>query len=238
MKENYVIAIPDIFKLICYEIINISDIISLSTTCKIIRSVYSKVFTNKMIIRSYPYDSYGNTYLRCIFILNTIVKIIEIKYKYATRREDFISTISSIDLFNSKGDSLWIVKGTKCEYSLDRIVYYQEYKNNEKNGWYKEYNNFGEVHLKIHYENGMRNGPTFIFSSKTSLGNGKVGKECNYKDDVMHGICREYDYYRDLVEIKQYKNGEVVSNYFKKINGKRNEEKSVNKSKRKRGRNK
>ena len=101
--------------------------------------------------------------------------------------------------YDERGDIIRVI-----EYSLGKKIAEVTFKENKKNGWFKQYYLNGKLKLEKEYKDDILDG-----LSKSYYKNGNLHVKMNMKLGLLHGISEEYYENKILKTETSYKNGLV-----------------------------
>jgi antitoxin component YwqK of YwqJK toxin-antitoxin module len=147
----------------------------------------SRIYQNGVLIKETPYDKNLENGLEKTYTSARITTLTTYRKGLITHREN----INRLDAQNQK-QGAW-----KTFYSNNNINTEITYKNNLKNGYYKEYDTSGNLILLEKYENDtlVKDAPELVqMDVRTEYyANGSVKLKVGYKNNKPEGIMRVYD---------------------------------------------
>ncbi len=128
-------------------------------------------------------------------------------YSREDLRNNNTNNLCSILYFNNFGT----IDGTIKKYCENGVLTMEaEYKNGQKNGYFKKYSRRnGSIVKELNYKNGLLDG-----EYKENIVNGISLIHCNYKKGKLHSFFKKYYITGDLNIETNYNNGYIDGNYI------------------------
>ena len=103
-------------------------------------------------------------------------------------------------------DSTW-----KFYFSTGQLNKIINYKKNNKNGFFFLYSKEGFLLEKVNYLEDNRNGEALIFKAFVLIDSTFLKEKNNYKNNVLNDFCYSYDSIGNIITIKKYNLGMLLS---------------------------
>ena len=187
--------------------------------------------TINSINRYKPFQQANNS--NKIFYIISLILLYNVKIVFSQEAIFYFkdSVVSSIGVIkNGKPDGYWKnyhpngnlkSEGNRLNFLLDSTwIFYHEngkinkiinYKKDLKNGTFELYNPNEVLLKKINYIAGVREGETEIFQVFNTEDSSFLKEKNNYEEDYLEGVCYEFDSLENIITIKNYNKGILIS---------------------------